>query len=377
MIRVLHVLEASGFGTGRHLVDLVTTTRTELRHHVVLPPRRVTRGEPVSTWTADRLAELGVEVHLVPMRRLPPHPDNLRAVRRIRGLIGVLEPDVVHGHAAVGGALARLAARGTAARRVYTPHGFFPSRAVLVVERRLARFTDAIVAVSDSERDLAVKKRLCAPSQVVVIPNGIALDEVAEPVLDIRRRFELPSSAPVIGFVGRLARQKGSDTLLKALGLLARRWHHIHVVLVGGGPWMDATESEIERLHLGGIVHRIPYLQGASSVMPQFDVLAFPSRWEGGPYVPLEAMLAGTPIVVTDVTGNRDLVEHGYSGLVIPPEDPVALAHALSLLVEDPGLRARLADNAHQRLAEKFDVRHMGAAHLRLYEQLAGAGSAA
>jgi glycosyltransferase involved in cell wall biosynthesis len=111
-------------------------------------------------------------------------------------------------------------------------------------------------------------------------------------------------------------------------------------------------------------------VHGAPTLMRQFDVFVLASRYEGGPYAPLEAMRVGTPVVVTDVIGSRDTVEHGRSGLVVPPDDPDALAAAVVRLLADPDLRRRLAGGGRARLAERFDVRRMAGRLGNLYQTL-------
>ena len=92
--------------------------------------------------------------------------------------------------------------------------------------------------------------------------------------------------------------------------------------------------------------------------MSEFDIFAMPSRYEAGdPFSPMEAMRAGVPVVLTDVVGNRDAVEDGVSGVLVPPEDPVALACALQRLLEDPPSRARIGERGRQRVVEHYDVR--------------------
>jgi glycosyltransferase involved in cell wall biosynthesis len=101
--------------------------------------------------------------------------------------------------------------------------------------------------------------------------------------------------------------------------------------------------------------------------LDQLDVYVQPSVYEGGPYVPLEAMRAGTPVVVSDAVGNRDVVEAGCSGLVVPVGDQAALAAAVHVMLADPDAARAMTDRARARIAERFDVRQMGDALRQLY----------
>jgi glycosyltransferase involved in cell wall biosynthesis len=241
-----------------------------------------------------------------------------------------------------------------------------------LAERVLAAMTDVIIAVSDSEAVLMRQHRFRPRIGIEVIPNGIDLAGNEPPVVDVRARLSIEQTTPLVGFVGRLARQKGPDIFIEAVRILAATNPSAHAVMIGGGPWTARTDRLIKRPELSGRLHRIPTLAHASTVLKQLDVLVQPSRWEGGPYVPLEAMLAGVPVVVTDVVGNRDTVVDGETGLVVPPEDPDALAAAMAMLLDDAEQRQQLRANARVRLAERFDVVEMGVAHARLYAQLVG-----
>lgn len=360
---VLHVLEAPGFGTGRHLLDLVGAT-PQVRHLVALPPRRVRRGDPPTTGTADRLRALGAEVHDVPMRRVPTHPVNLAAVQRLRSLVRTLAPDVVHGHAAVGGALARLASRGLPVRRVYTPHGLLPSRAAMAVERTLARTGDLVVALSPSEAERIHALGLAGREGVVVIPNGLDLaTPTGPPTADVRGRFALHGCA-VVGFVGRLAPQKAPEDAVAAVGRLVDRVPDVHLVMLATGPQLAMTERLVDQLGLTGRVHVAGFVPGADTLLDQFDVLLAPSRWEGGPYVPLEAMRARVPVVLSDCVGNRDVVEPGVSGERVAVGDVDGYARALARVLTDPGRTADLVGAAERRLQDRFALADSARAHL-------------
>ncbi len=364
-LTVLHVLEAVGHGTGRHLVDLVDHV-PDVRHVVVLPESPTPRGETSTSSTATSLAERGITVHRVPMRRTPLHPDLAVAVRRTRRLVQSEEVDVVHGHATVGGVVARLAAIGTRTPAVYTPNGLHPSALVVAAERALAWRTRRFVAVSASEADDLVRRLGVARDRIVVVPNGI--DLTAPPAAaDLRTELGLAPTTSLIGWVGRLSRQKAPDVLVAAAVAVP---DDVHVVLVGGGPQAADVAAQVGRLGLRDRVHLLGHRPRAAALIPQFDVVALPSRWEGAPYVPLEAFRAGTPVVVSDVTGSRDTVTHDVDGLVVPPDDVEALAAALNRVLADRDLAARLATAGHETLWARFDVRAMGASLAHAYRNL-------
>jgi glycosyltransferase involved in cell wall biosynthesis len=363
---VLHVLEALGGGTARHLLDIVRYT-PGVQHEVAVPRRRV-------GWLSDESAvsELqlaGAVVHVVEMRRTPAHPRNLGALARLAALIRERRPAVVHGHSSVGGALARVAASPFRVPRVYTPNGIATSERAVRLERWLGRLTDRLVAVSESEAELALRLGLVPDGRLVVVPNGVNPDEpLGAPSFDIRARLGLSPDTPLVGCLARLVPQKAPEVFVTACAQAGDRLPGVHFVLFGnGGVLADVVAAEIARSGLGNRFHDLRDPEMPVSLLSQLDIIVSTSRFEGAPYTPLDAIRAGTVLVLSDVVGNRDVVEDRVSGLLVPVDDPGATADAIVRLIREPGLRGSLAAAAGQRMRSRFDVRVSGFALRDVY----------
>lgn len=373
-ITVLHVLEALRGGTSRHVVDVVRAV-PEVRHHVAVPLEggpATGSGALVDTAALDAFVSSGAVVHPVEMQRNPLHPANLSAVWKLRRLIRTIRPDVVHGHSSVGGALGRIAALGSSARAFYTPNGISPGRLSRLVERSLGPFTTTFVAVSESEGELARDLRLAAPGRIAVVPNGIDLDLPAAVDFDLRAAAGIPGSARIVGTVARLVPQKAPEIFVRVCAQVAAAHPDVHFVLIGLGPLQDVVDRLVSEAGIGERWHQIPHVPEAAAAIAQMDVFALLSAFEGGPYTPLEAMRAGTPVVLTDVVGNHDVVEPGVSGLVAGFGDIAGLAGAVNRILDDPQLAGSLADEARVRLEARFDARRMGSSLLSSYRQAVG-----
>jgi glycosyltransferase involved in cell wall biosynthesis len=366
-MKVLHVLEAVEGGTARHVVDVVSHVHA-VEHAVALPRERVDWNTDLTA--IDRLRAAGATVTLVEMRRQPLSPHNARAFVELHRSIRSMRPTVVHGHSSIGGALARLSAWPTRIPCVYTPNGLGTSHAILRAERLLARRTDRFVAVSKSEADLALEHRLTDPDHLAIIPNGIDLESTPTDI-DLRSLTGASDQSRLVVCVARLVPQKAPETFVRAAAATAAQIGDVHFVLVGSGPLRNAIEHEAaSRPSLAGRWSLIPSIPDIAPALGQAAIVALPSRFEGGPYVPLEAMRAGAAVVVTDAVGNRDTVRDGETGLVVPVDDEVALASAFTSLLTDEGLRVRLLREARRRLPE-FDVRLMGERLQSLYLEVA------
>jgi glycosyltransferase involved in cell wall biosynthesis len=296
------------------------------------------------------------------------------ALLSVRSLIRRRQPDIVHGHSSIGGVLARAASWDLPVTRLYTPNGISRSRAALMVERRLGRRTHRLIAVSESEGELAVRLGLVPRERLEVILNGIDLAPPAPASSDLRSVIDLAPGTPLVGCLARLVAQKSPTDLVRAAALVAQRHDGVHFLLVGSGPLAASVDEALANSSLGGRFHRLPFLPDAATMLGQLDVFVLPSRFEGLPYSALEAMRAGTPVILTDVVGSRDVIEPGRSGLLVAPGDPVGLSVAILDLLADPGLGAALVDGGYARLRARFDVRAMGQSLAELYRQLLDTG---
>jgi glycosyltransferase involved in cell wall biosynthesis len=285
---------------------------------------------------------------------------------RLRSLISHLAPSVVHGHASIGGALGRLAAAGSGVPALYSPHSLEPAQHPLarVVELGLRPLTSRLVAVSASEAEVARRMRLVAPERIAVIPNGVDLEFQ---VSRSRTALGLGDDVPLVGMVARLAHPKDPLTFLSACAIVGDHLPDAHFALVGDGPLRGAVEAAARQTRLGNRLHHLTDVTDAAPLAGSFDVFVLSSGFEGGPYAPLEAMRAGVPVVLTDAVGNRDVVEQGISGELVPVGDAAAMAAAVIRLLEDTPYRRAVLDAAGARLRERFDIKQMGESLVALY----------
>ena len=358
MVKVVHVLEAFETGCARHLLDRVE--RAEVDHVVVVPPRRV--GGHTDPRAVQRLRAAGAAVHLVEMRRSPSSSTNVTAVRAVGRLVSTSGADVVHGHSSIGGVVARLAAFATGRRAVYTPNGLAPGSLAQGVERLLGRITAVVVAVSPSEQAEVLRRRLVPPNRVAVIPNGIDPAVPPRPARSLRDIVGVPDGAPLVGSVGRLVDQKAPLDLVRSWAEVSVRVPRARFVLVGDGPLAGAVDALATSVGLDGRYTRLPVLADADAHLADLTVFTLASRFEGSPYVVLEAMRAGVPVVATRVTGTRDLLGGG-AGILVPAGDAKVLADATVAALREPPATAV----GRRLVQERYDVADLGRAYTRLY----------
>jgi glycosyltransferase involved in cell wall biosynthesis len=181
-----------------------------------------------------------------------------------------------------------------------------------------------------------------------------------------------PQDLTLVGFVGRLVRQKGVDLALQAFAEASPGHPHSRLVIVGDGPARGDLEALAGRLAPKASVIFAGWVEDASSVMPAFDMVVAPSRWEGFGLVVLEAMSHGLPVIATRAGSFPEIVIDGQTGLLVPSECPSALAKAMKELMIDPRRAASMGQKGQSRVVESFSVRKMVDATIRTYEEIAG-----
>jgi glycosyltransferase involved in cell wall biosynthesis len=290
-------------------------------------------------------------------------------------------PAIVHTHTSKAGFVGRLAAWLAGVPVViHQPHGHIfygywsrPRTALFVaLERIAAHWTDTIVTLTAREVDEHLERGIGRPRQFAVVPSGVptgALREAAPPREVARARLGLPPEAYVIAGVGRLVPIKGFDLLVAALGEVVAAVPDTHVVLIGEGAEREALRARAEALGVGDRLHITGSVTDVVACLAGADVLVAPSRNEGMGRVLVEAMALSLPVIGTRVGGIVDVILDRECGLLVPPEDPGALAAALVELGQDRALRAKLGAAARPR-AEAFSTAVAAAAMGALYERL-------
>ncbi|MFF5531778.1 glycosyltransferase family 4 protein [Streptomyces cinerochromogenes] len=380
--RVLHLAQPVDGGVARVVLDLARAQLAAGLH--------VTAACPGGALAAG-LRELGADVRDWRAGR-SPGPGLPGEVRRLARLIGEVRPELVHAHSAKAGLAARLAVRGRVPT-VFQPHawsfeavGGLTAALALRWERWGARWADRVVCVSEAERTTGLRAGVRAA--YTVIPNGIDTTHFTPQAPEATETPQVTEGGspgpqrsqgsrgsqtaddgnPLVVCVGRLCRQKAQDVLLAAWPEILTRLPQARLVLVGDGPDREVLRQQAPPSvrFTGAVPDAAPWYRAA-------DLVVLPSRWEGMALAPLEALACGTPVVVTDVDGARESLPPALAAhCLVPPEDPVALAGAVTGLLTDPPLHAALAGQGHRHVLATHDVRHTAERVADLYRELLG-----
>jgi len=370
-------VESSSGGVGRHVIDLACALR-RLRHNVSLlySARRI---DARFSNDLTQVVSLGIDTCEVDMRH-NLHLADISAIYFVRRHLRTHGPfDILHCHSTKAGFIGRLAALGTGICTLYTPHGLvtnapFRSPAYLALagwlERRLAALGDAVLCASQEEKEHALEVGLPG-AKLYVVPNGVDLCQAERYLADravMRARLLLNDADICVGFVGRMIPGKAPGTLLEAFALARRGLAFpAKLVFVGSGPEGHSLQNRIEELRLQDEVFLAATKWSAGN--GRFRYICSSKLVGGIPYVLLEALSLGLPVISTDVGGVSELVHEGCNGFVTKKSAPREMATALRKLLVDVGLRSKMGE-ASKRICGQFSLARMADRVMQLYQEL-------
>jgi glycosyltransferase involved in cell wall biosynthesis len=318
------------------------------------------------------LDEAGIPVTLIGKR----HKVDPMALGRLIRFLKERRFDVVQTWIYAADTYGRVASRRAKVLVVVTSEmavDLWKGRSELAVDRFLSKWTDRIIGNSNAVVDFYRKVGI-APEKLAMIPSGIADEEPPDvDPAEVRVGLGLEPGCPLILFAGRLAEQKGVDTLLSSLDLLQHVRPDLRTLIVGEGPLRGKLEETARafRLFEDRKVSFLGHREDVPRLLAASDVLVLPSLYEGLPNVVLEAMRFRKPVVATAAPGTTEVVADGLTGLLVPLRDPVNLARAIRRVIEEDGLARTLGEAGRARVEAEFGVGLMVERFASLYEELA------
>ena len=332
-------------------------------------------------------------VSLVSLQRNPLTLANLRAVIQLYRLIRRGHFDIVHSYTPVAGVIGRIAAHIAGVPIIiHSVLGSFLVDEVpawqrllyLASERMLGRWTDLFITLNEADSRDLVTHQIASEVKVASLRYefGVDLtrfdpDRVDKSKIEtLRHELGLTSSAPVLGFIGRLVGEKGILDLFKAFTILRHLGYEAQLLFVG-----DVLASDRDQESLGELRHRIAaqglegsvifagYRQDIPDLISLMDVVILPSHREGFPRIPVEAAAMGKPAITTTTRGHEVAVIDGVTGLVVPIADPIRLARAIETLVRDPALARQMGRAGFERARELFDEQRIVDTQMAHYDK--------
>lgn len=383
-IRVLRIINRFNIGGPTYNATFLTSFLDE-RYETLLVGGLPDKGESDSLYILDKY---GVKPLLIEeMVREPNFKSDREAYIRLKKIIREFKPEIVHTHASKAGALGRKAAFACKVPIViHTFHGhvfhsYFGKTKTLIfktIERRLAKKTSAIIAISEQQgKELALDHKICSESKVRVINLGFDLDQFHDKRLSERARMRkimnLEDDHVAIAIVGRLAPIKNHVMFFQVIRkVLEATTKRVKVFVVGDGAERPVIEELTRQINsdYGVIVSLTSWVRDIAEFNAAMDIICMTSLNEGTPVSLIEAQAGNIPVISTDVGGVRDVVDEGRTAFVVPSNDVETFSEKLILLIEDEKKRLEMSQNGWNFVKDKFHYRTLVGNMERLYDEL-------
>ena len=320
--------------------------------------------------STDTLEALGVDVTYLSKSKFDP--STLPALLTV---LARLDADILHMHGYGATTFGRLAAAVRGYPTILHEHANHTDTPWFqkVADRLLAPYTDLAIGVSRSTVEFTVRARLLPAERTKLVYLGAPLEEFRprspDEVATARAALGIPAGATAVGTITRLMPSKGNQYFVEAASLVLERLPEARFYIVGEGELQPELEAQAAALGLGDRLIFTGFAADVAAPLAAFDLVVFPSLWEGTPLTSFEALAMGKTIVSTDADGLRDILVDERNALVVPRGSAPALADAIVRLVGDPALCRRLGERARESSA-RHDIQAFVEKMERLYELL-------
>ncbi|HWB32291.1 MAG TPA: glycosyltransferase family 4 protein [Acidobacteriaceae bacterium] len=362
-MRVLHIISSSGMYGAEAVILNLSRILNERGHHCLLGTFSNSANPNLQLY--ERATAEGIEAHVLPCSG----QIDRSTVAAIRKLAADTHADVVHAHGFKADVYVYFALRRSLVPIVSTCHTWYDTDRIVTlygkIDRLVLRSFTRIVAVSEEVRQRLLDAGV-RTEKIRIVRNGIDL----RPFQGVRASLREPgSSTPIVGLIGRLAWEKGVDVYLQAAALVLKEFPSAKFVVAGEGPDRDKLEQQLDQLKIRGPVTMLGRRDDMPAVYASLNIMVSASRQEGLPMAILEGMASGAALVATTVGEVPTVVQDGRTGILVPPEDPAALATAILFLLREPAKRAAMGVAAKQLIRNEYSADRMTSDYLSIYDE--------
>ena len=357
-IKILYLVTQSEFGGAqRYIFDLVTNLPDSKYHAEVAAGGS---GELFSS-----LEKAGVKSYRLKnlVRQINPIKD-VAAYLEIKKLLQKTRPDILHLNSSKAGVIGAIAGSHAGIKKIiYTVHGFvfneplpnWKKNIYLVMEKFSAKYKDKLICVSEFDRKIGIKKRICAPEKLITIRNGIEQIEFLDQQW-ARNELKLDQNMTIVGTVANFYPTKGLPDLVQAAKTVNQKIPGTVFAVIGDGGKRNLLETKINELKLNKNFILLGEKKEAWRYLKAFDAYVCSSVKEGLPYSIMEAMAAGLPVIATKVGGIPELIEENVNGLLVEPRNPDKLAEKIITVLKGKDLADRLSAQSKDKVEKYFNL---------------------
>lgn len=298
----------------------------------------------------------------------------------LRSILKKEEPDIIYCHSSFAGGIGRLASIGFKHKIVYNPHGWafnipygLKPRFYILLERILARKTDKIIAISNFEKQNAIRHGIAKAEKIDVIFSGIDIDETAINSQDIsitRESLRIPDNAFLVGMSARICETKAPDIFVEAASMIIKEIPEAFFMFIGDGELKNEIEKLIKKKGLDSYFVITGWVENPLPYIKLLDTGLLLSRWEGFGLALVEYMRLEVPIVATRVCAIPDLITSEYNGLLVEMDNYKQVAEAVIRIKKSDSLKDKLKRNGLSVVNSKFDIHRVAMQHMELFNTL-------
>lgn len=313
-------------------------------------------------------------------REINPIKD-FKAIININKLIKKYNPDLIYLQSSKAGALGRIANFITNKPIIYNAHGWaFNMRISKIkktiyklIERWLANKTDYIIAISEQEKNSAIINKICKEEKVVVILNGIDIDEYDKSGicnLNFKSKYNISNDMKIFGMVGRISNQKAPDIFIRVAAKIKERLPNSFFIIVGDGEDRNDIECLINELGMKEDVLITGWVDNIYEYINTFDVALLLSRWEGFGLAIAEYMISNKPIVATNIDTIPMLIENEINGLLVNVDNIDETVEAVLKIINNSELANKFIKCSNEKARIYFNVKRVALEHQLLIDSI-------
>lgn len=366
-IKVLEVIRQGQIGGGEsHLLDLINFMNREQYEPICLS---FTHGEMIR-----RLEAMGVKCHVIESKKA----FDPKVQKRVKQIMKDEMVQIVHAHGSRAASNILYPARSLHLPIIYTVHGwsfhddqsFVVKTARTLSERLICNLVQKVICVSDSNAETG--KQLCGLKNPIVIENGINMKrfDPDQEFPNLRPEFGFKEDDFVVGFIARDTIQKAPLLYLEAIGIAHRRAPKVKALFVAEGELDAEADNYIEKGNMTGFIYHSKFRHDIPAVLHCIDAYCLPSLWEGLPIALLEAMAMGKAVIATPTDGTKELLSDANNGILIPFNNPMALADAILLFMDNQAFKNECEENARKLVSRRFNAQRVADSVEEIYKAL-------
>lgn len=371
-IRILHIVQCPG-GVERYIQMLIKNMDNNRFEHVLVCSY---------DYYEENYNEILVSFKHVLMENSISFVNDLKAVIEVRKLIKNIRPNIIYCHSSKAGFIGRIANIGIHKKIIYNSHGWafnmVCSKArkltYIFVEQFLSIFTTHFIAISDMEKQSAIKNKVCKNKKITVIRNGIELSDINKcfksEIIQLKKKYGIADDARIVGMVGRISQQKSPDIFIEMAALIKKQMPNVHFMIVGDGPLNNEIFDLAKSKGLENSLTITGWVDDVSPYQKMFDVGVLLSRWEGFGLVLAEYMAMRVPIVASNVDAIPELIQDGVNGFLNDVNNAASAAENVLCILNDDKIKNSFIHNGEIIVTRDFNIKRVAKMHESLIEIL-------